>query len=238
MKKKAVKKKVVKKAPQVTGKVVMGDLSKVSPNDWNPNEFDDYTWRSLVHGLKEDGWLAAQALLIWRTDENGEEKNLIIDGEHRWKGATELGMKRGPMVFLDGLTRAEAMALTVKLDNKRGKFNPAKLVDVLKTVREELKLEDFNLSMGYTPNQVDRLLKKAADDGTPNLDLSKMDGGPSSDSRQRSTSEHVKRVNLSFDEEQHSRFSSLAQKAAADLGTSSHSDTILALLEQNYGGAE
>ena len=85
-----------------------------------------------------NGWLSSHALLIWRTDEKGRQKNLIIDGEHRWRIATELGFPRGPMVFLDGLTQKRAQEMTVALDSKRGKFDEGKL----RTVLEQIGIDD------------------------------------------------------------------------------------------------
>ena len=95
---------------QVRGDVVSRKLDSVKPNPWNPNTMSDEMKESLLYGLKRDGWLASQALLIWGTDEKGERQDLIIDGEHRWLAATGEGLQKGPMVFLDGLSAAEAKA--------------------------------------------------------------------------------------------------------------------------------
>lgn len=141
-----------KKAAQatVTGEVVSSKLSEVKPNSWNPNKMTERVYESVVQGFKEDGWLASQALLIWRTDENGNPQNVIIDGEHRWKVAQELGIQEGPMVFLDNLPLHKAKALTIKLDNKRGSFDTAALqlivTDIISTYDSS---EALALDLGF-----------------------------------------------------------------------------------------
>jgi hypothetical protein len=122
----------VEKKARVVGEVVMRPLKSVKPNGYNPNVMTPAQAESLKHGLLEDGWLASQALLVWGTDETGAKRDLIVDGEHRWAAATELGLKSGPMVFLNGLTEAEAKKLTVKMNQKRGQWDPTKLEDLLR----------------------------------------------------------------------------------------------------------
>ena len=110
----------------------MRPLSDVTPNPWNPNRMTDHLYRSVVHGLLADGWVASQSLLVWGTDEAGRTRNMIIDGEHRWRAAREAGFKEGPMVLLDGMTEAECKALTVKLNQKRGEWNDQALGELLR----------------------------------------------------------------------------------------------------------
>ena len=73
-------------------------------------------------GFHKEGWLVSQALTVWRTDETGQERNVIIDGEQRWLCALDEGMLQGPMVYLDGITEVEARKLTVQLYTRRGSW--------------------------------------------------------------------------------------------------------------------
>lgn len=132
------KKKLVQETtpqPKVVGKVEMKPIGFVKKNTWNPNRFTKEMLASLKHGLLTDGWLISQSLLVWGTDEKGKVKNIIIDGEHRWQVAMELGFKDGPMVFLHGLTEAQAKALTVKMDSKRGRFDEDLLMPLLRDLQ-------------------------------------------------------------------------------------------------------
>ena len=147
------------KEAKVRGKVVTAALDSVKPNGWNPNVLPEHKMRALEHGMREDGWLASQPLLIWRTDKAGEKKNLIIDGEHRWLAARAVGMSQGPMVFLDGLTESEAKALTIKIDNIRGQFDSDALGALLREIQGAS--EDIALEFGFDNNELDALLDDA-----------------------------------------------------------------------------
>jgi hypothetical protein len=116
---------------RVTGKVELAPIVDVLPNGWNPNRMTEFQIESSRDGFRRNGWLSSQPLLVWRTDERGKKRNLIIDGEHRWRIARDLGFELGPMVFLDGLTKKQAQELTIELDSKRGQFDDVALRDLV-----------------------------------------------------------------------------------------------------------
>lgn len=158
----AAKKKAAKAETKATvrGEVTMRPLSDVKPNPWNPNRMTDAEKRSLEHGFKEDGWLASMALTIWGKDDKGVVRNLIIDGEHRWHAANALGIKEGPMTFVDGLTEAQAKALTVKLDRKRGSFSETALSALLQEIVPQMDRNLAGLSLGFGDSELAALLKE------------------------------------------------------------------------------
>lgn len=224
-----MKKKVMKKreaTSKTVGKVQTVLLDKVEPNDWNPNRFDDFTFQSLVHGLKTDGWIASQSLLVWRTDENDEEKMIIIDGEHRWKAAKEAGFQRGPAVFLDGLTEAEAKALTVKLDSKRGEFDPLSLGTLIDSIREDYVSDNFYLELGVPEKEAQRLMlaSKSAEISIPDVEVPEIEEGLAE--KGRSASVQVRSMKLDFPVERYEQFVEDAKVLALRHGTSSVTDTI------------
>jgi ParB-like chromosome segregation protein Spo0J len=120
--------------PAITGAVVLRALDSVEPNDWNPNRMTERQVESTRDGFRRHGWLSSQALLIWGTDERGRKRDVIIDGEHRWRIARELGMQHGPMVFLERVSLARAKELTVELDNKRGRYDDVALGELLRSL--------------------------------------------------------------------------------------------------------
>lgn len=122
---------------RITGKVVVAPLPSVQPNTWNPNRMTEYQIESTRAGLLADGWLAAYALLVWGTDEKGIARNIIIDGEHRWRIARDLGFTEGPMVFLEGVTAKRAKEMTIEFDAKRGQFDTIALRDLLAEIGVE-----------------------------------------------------------------------------------------------------
>lgn len=129
--KKKAKAKVEIAGARVVGDVVDMALAAVKPNGWNPNRVPDHIMKSIEHGFRTDGWIKSQALLIWGTDETGAQQNIIIDGEHRWRGAQAVGLTTGPMVFLHGLSEAEAKALTIKMNQKRGEWDRDALTQLI-----------------------------------------------------------------------------------------------------------
>lgn len=150
----------------VKGEVVLGRLHDVTPNGWNPNEMTPEMRASLKHGFEVDGWLASQALLVWRTDDAGNIQNLIIDGEHRWEVACELGMVEGPMVYLDGYSETAAQKLTIKLNQKRGDWDQTKLAILLRSFGEDVQ----GIDLGFNDDELKRLTHIDQTEATDFLD--------------------------------------------------------------------
>jgi hypothetical protein len=124
---------------------------------------------SIRYGLEHDGWLASHSLLVWGTDERGEERSLIIDGEHRWAIARELGFTEGPMVLLYDLPEAKAKALTIKLNRRRGSFDEAELGDLIRGVEldlEDLGVEDLGLDLGFDDDELMKLMVEPPDEAS------------------------------------------------------------------------
>ena len=145
------------KKPQVRGEVTMVQLDKLQPNAWNPNKMAEHKIEAVRRGFLSVGWLAAQPLLVWGTDETGARRDTIIDGEHRWLCALDVGFVEGPAVVLDGLTEREAKQLTVLLDNTRGEFDRDKLAAVV----GELGLPAIDL--GFLEQEMADLRTRAAE---------------------------------------------------------------------------
>lgn len=125
-------------------------LDLVQPNDWNFNVLSEHKYESLLHDMRTEGWVASQPLCIWATDEKGRVQNKIINGEHRWKAAIEVGFREGPMVFIHGITRAQAIELTFRLDHPRGTFNADRLRVALNEIHPKMNPATAGLTLGFT----------------------------------------------------------------------------------------
>lgn len=202
-------------APQVTGEVVIRPLADVKPNDWNPNKMTPFQMESLKQGFRDDGWLASQSLLIWGSDEKGRKKNIIINGEHRWTAAQELGFIEAPMVFLERISKAEAMALTIRVDQKHGEPNEAKLAKLIGGLKDNLSTPNFELSIGIEKKALEKLL--ATRDVDP-------DEAPITSSM----AAHAQQVPLFFSKEQHAEFSTFCRALGKKYKTLTVSETVLA----------
>lgn len=150
----------------VVGQTTNIALDSVEPNPWNPNAMTPEVFESLKHGLQTDGWLASQALLVWGTDDDGGKRNIIIDGEHRWRVAKELGFKKGPAVVLSGISEAKAKSLTVALNHRRGESEEGKLKALLASIQDDLG-ETLALDVGIPQDDLMKLLAVEPEDLVP-----------------------------------------------------------------------
>ena len=200
------------KKPTVS-EVVLSPLVGVKPNPWNPNALTAFEKESLKFGIREDGWLASHALTVWRTDSKGKERNLIIDGEHRWRVALDLGMTMGPMAFVDGMTEDAAKKLTVKLDAKRGKFDAGLLEALVRSIADGLDLETRSLALGIGEDVLGEMLSTTPE----TMVVGELPSGKTSD---------VKVVTLFFTPEVHDEFERVAKEISVRFKTPTMADTV------------
>lgn len=146
----------------MVGDVVDVALGDVKPNDWNMNELTESQLDGLRRSFQKHGWLKSEAMLIWGKDDKGKVRNTIINGEHRRAVGIELGMNRGPAVILNGLTRAQAISLTIKLDSPglRGSPNNDRLAAAIREIMPGIELSDLSLDLGYDQSFMKRLLEQ------------------------------------------------------------------------------
>lgn len=223
----ATKKKPVDQGPRVVGTVVSTALDKVKPNTWNPNTMDTFTRDSLKQGLSSDGWLSSQALLIWGKDEKGKQRNIIIDGEHRFHVAQELGFAEGPMVFLNGMSEMQAKALTIKMNQKRGKWDEDLLTTLVREIQQALPAENLGLELGI---QQEALMMMLAEQPV-HIDVDapeETDGvaGPEGSSTGIPSSS-VRMVQLFFDDALHAEFNERVRQMATKFKTKTVTDTVM-----------
>jgi len=103
------------------------DIDKVKPNSYNPNVMDEEKFNALVDFCKTNG--ADKLDPVWLRN-NGDGAYEIIDGEHRWKAAKEVGWKR-LRAFVIGLSEDEGKAFNVRKNRERGKLDAHKLGKIL-----------------------------------------------------------------------------------------------------------
>lgn len=182
-------------------------LDRLKPNPWNPNRMTDFERESLEAGLKFDGWIVSQSLLVWSTDDAGERRDLIIDGEHRWRAATRLGFTVGPVVRLEGLAENDAKKLTIKLNSKRGSFKRESLEALVREIQFALGSADLGLDLGIERESLMQMLAlepleieaegSSIADAAPVFSLGE---------DHQSTRPAVVNVQLFFDEAEHAEF--------------------------------
>lgn len=238
-----VQKKVDKKTrsaavEKVTGTVVLKPLDSVKPNPWNDNEMTPQMMESLRHGLRTEGWIASHALLVWGTDEHGRKKNIIIDGEQVYMAAIAEGFKKGPMVFLGGVSEHQAKALTIKMNKKRGKPNEDKLSALLRELQESPIGDTMTLELGFSDEELAKLLAEMPTEMPPGVGGSgaaESAHSQSLDVRDASdvdTSNYTRLVQLFFSPEEQEEWTKLMKACATKLGTANVTATTLVAVRE------
>jgi hypothetical protein len=217
---------------KVRGKPVMRDLSTVKPCPWpNPNFMTPFQFQALKDGMLEDGWLASEALLVWGKDDKGKEQNIVMGGNHRWTAATELGLKAGPMVFLDDLTEAQAKAFTIKMNSKRGQPQEANLSLLLREIQHEIGSDNLSMQFGIEEEKLMVLLAEPAVrlEGEGKETNGTSLGGLDLASGKMS---QVRMVQLFFSPEQHAVFEESIKQLSVKYGTKNATDTVFEAIKR------
>jgi hypothetical protein len=210
--------------PRVLGDLVkICPLADVRPNTWNPNGMTSFMRTSLREGLRK-GWIAAQALTIWGSDEKQNPKNFIIDGEHRWSEAKALGYTEGPMVWFFGITEAKAKALTVELNGKHGDEDPAKLSALIRSVHPDFQ-GDLGLDLGIEKAEMARYLTVPAPLVLPTAEPPDL------------SSTSMKMKQLYFNEEQHQEFNRLIRDLNKKFKTANITDATMETMRRAHTAA-
>lgn len=115
-------------------------IDDVLPNPWNPNFMDKGMFEKAKKSVEELGMLGS----ILVRDYIGRYQ--IMDGEHRWKVAKELGYTEIPVeVIIGDVTDDMAKLLTIHLNNLHGKDDVFKRAEILRQLNEgQLALLPFS----------------------------------------------------------------------------------------------
>jgi ParB family chromosome partitioning protein len=111
-------------------------VDKIEKNAWNPNVMGPEEYDALKQDMHVHGVDGVDAVLIspYGTFYGEEDKDLyvIVDGEHRWRAAEELGWKEISCEIQD-ITEEEAKALCYRRNRERGTIDPFKEALLFKT---------------------------------------------------------------------------------------------------------
>jgi len=129
------------------------DINLVHPNPYNPNKMDDRTYKLTLKSIEEDGLMGE---IIVREDPDKPNEFIIIDGEHRWKAARELGY--GTIkIEVKAKDTPEAMISTLRLNKARGENDPIKEAEVIHELHKTYSTEEIEEKLGYTKEEQEGL---------------------------------------------------------------------------------
>ncbi len=117
-------------------------------NPWNPNRMTEVIRAKLRLNLKRDGFVAP--LLVRKLGERYQ----IVNGEHRWQIAKELGYATVPCVVLEDLDDRRARILTVNLNELGGDPVPSLLAKLLHDLEEESPLSELAAVLPYDEAEI------------------------------------------------------------------------------------
>lgn len=131
---------------------------KLSPNFWNPNHVAPAEKDLIMESILENGWVFP--ILV-------NSEFMIMDGFHRWHlsekkelySRTE-GMV--PIATLYGLSIADSMILTIRINRAKGTHAVLKMADIVRQLIEMgLTKQDLMLRLGMEDEEVIRLADRA-----------------------------------------------------------------------------
>jgi len=131
---------------KVYADIQMVETELLKPNDYNPNLMTDEQFQSLVEDFKENGFVG-QPIIV-------NDKNEIIDGEHRWRCAKFLGFEKVPVVIFNPKDAEHQKILTIGWNAKRGEMSPLKLAGLISELNQKYTLEELSSKLGFSANQL------------------------------------------------------------------------------------
>lgn len=137
----------------------MVDIDSIQPNPWNPNRMEPFMRGKLVGSVKADGFVVPVMVRPHPTIPDILE---VVDGEHRWAVAKELGLKRIPIVNLGPISDEKAKELTIKMNSLRGEFDSIRLSQVVQDITNSYGKDGVIDVLPYTPERIDSLLALCA----------------------------------------------------------------------------
>lgn len=142
------------------------DTELLRPNNWNPNAMDAFMYNKALASIKEFGFIDP---ITCRVMNPGWE---IIDGEHRWRVASQMGMEKVPIFDLGVVSEDDAIQLTIVLNETRGTVDPRKLGILLKDLSSRNSKEKLLETLPFSLEAFDRF------SGVASLDLSSIGSPP------------------------------------------------------------
>jgi ParB-like chromosome segregation protein Spo0J len=127
---------------------------------YNPRTISKEVMAALKASLLKHGMVLS--LVVQRRSEKYGD-NILIGGHQRVRGMREICAERSweepssvPAVVLD-VSDAEAKQLNVSLNNIEGDFDPYKLGEMFRDIRQDMTLDDV-LATGFAPVEIDGMI--------------------------------------------------------------------------------
>jgi hypothetical protein len=139
---------------KIRGKIEIVDVKKVKPNKWNPNVQSDFLFFKTKTSIKDHDFIDPVTVRMI-----SKGKYEIIDGEHRWKAAIEEGANKIEVKNLGKVSDEEAQALTILMNELKGKSDENKLSLAMKQLESSMGFEKLKEMMPFDPLHLETMIK-------------------------------------------------------------------------------
>jgi ParB/RepB/Spo0J family partition protein len=126
-------------------------VGALTPNDYNPNRQNEHEFTLLKSSIEEDGFTDPVKVV----EADGTLR--IVDGEHRWRAAQEVGLAEIPIVKLP-MGEAQAKIATLRHNRARGSEDIERATDVLRDLEALGALDWAADSLDIGDDELQRLL--------------------------------------------------------------------------------
>jgi len=139
-------------------KIVEVPVGLLKPNSYNPNQQSVNDFDLLVKSIREDGFTLPVVVNDGSLDES--LKDMIIDGEHRWRAAQVLGMDTIPVIY-KAMDQAGMRVSTIRHNQARGEHDAVMEASVLRSLAGEVSAEELSSQLNIDAVELDTMLDRA-----------------------------------------------------------------------------
>jgi len=125
-------------------------VDEIQPNQYNPNRQSEHDFDLLKMSMSEDGF--TQPIIVQR------KNNTIVDGEHRWRAARELGWDQIPIVYVD-MTPEQMRIATLRHNRARGEEDIELTAQVLRDLQQLGALDWAQDSLSMSDDEINRMIE-------------------------------------------------------------------------------
>jgi len=124
-------------------------IESITPNKYNPNRQSEHEYSLLLRSMKDDGFTTP--ILVQRDTKE------IVDGEHRWRAARELGYETIPVVFVH-MTAEQMRVATLRHNRARGEEDIELTAELLRELESIGALDWAQKSLQMDEVEMQRLM--------------------------------------------------------------------------------
>jgi len=128
-------------------------IDKIKENTYNPNVMDGKIFGLAKENIKREGFVGA---IICRENPEKKDEYIIIDGEHRWKAAKELGYEEISVIVLDK-NLPDAMISTISFNKLKGEIDTLKLAEIINKLTKIYGMKELEERLGFSEDEISGL---------------------------------------------------------------------------------